>query len=1064
MDRPDLFPSFAEDLFGLGWSLSPSSPTTSPTCLPGTRQPTDANFPSDDPADLRVLLKSPGKVLLKSASSHQWHQPPAPASSDVFWVSSVLGGSTDLYFDAVRARHSQQAPDQPANSAFAEFWFSCLRQPVEFRAACEAVRAAAAQKKTLLVLEFGSHPVCQQYLTKNFFEEGAYCVSFQARLPSSESSEKALLVLAKGMERVVSCQTCCRRTEEGAPPVAWDRLPARAQALLKEEQVFSAKVFPRGQGKTLPRTVEEAKMCERWASVLGGSIIVGVFDNFFELGGDSFAATALESLTGIPALTILQNPTVAGLCGETGSSSGNLALSGAGTNRPSEQLAGGFAISKAPPSGRDLPCRAEARMVIEQARNPESTALNLNYRFWYNCGGTTTGPSKQSLLENTKKLIEDCSVLRTRFPGGKVEVFVLDPGTQGMGAGEMQMIFTPTPQDKDLNFLNWSFDLEKGPLCRIFIAEPEENEDGFIITFSLHHSIADGKSIPLLAARLLQPKPEPSLDVRDYAFWEAENFNGSDELDSQLDAWGVVLGQYLDDADGLFDVPDVEPVKEGGEPRFHQSYLSMSPDEVSALKSWAAKNGVSPFIAAVSILTRVLENYSKARPYCLGVAYDLRPPGPLSDAVGMFVNTVLFPVSGGEDAVRSGGAAGPETRSHGGAVGGAAGELQRRWLGEILPLARVPYDEVVSALGVSCNVMMAFNTEFGIERYVGGGVSSGGGDIEDIVRELPIPASEFQKSDAQFDLAVSFLSGRGGVGRMGSDAGDSTREWLIQLESRSASQWVGLEDAFRRVIGTEIMGLGQAEIKGTLKPPHWWGRGEQDSVNFEQRVLDWGRGPSLDIPKNLLLHQLFEQAAGKFPDNIALICGTETLTYAELDRKATVLAAALAGVKTGELVGLLSTKSLNLLVGEIAILKAGAAFLPLDPNYPKDRVDFIFEDAGVRIVLTESQYEDKVPETSARKKAICMDKFDFGAASRPARRAPAASRPPVNPTSSRAYTIYTSGSTGKPKGVSISHHSAVNYVLGESHNVRSTDVVQLFFSYVYFQTLLLHAPHSTTHH
>jgi amino acid adenylation domain-containing protein/FkbM family methyltransferase len=178
------------------------------------------------------------------------------------------------------------------------------------------------------------------------------------------------------------------------------------------------------------------------------------------------------------------------------------------------------------------------------------------------------------------------------------------------------------------------------------------------------------------------------------------------------------------------------------------------------------------------------------------------------------------------------------------------------------------------------------------------------------------------------------------------------------------------------------------------------------------------------------LHDLFEQQARLTPNAVALVCEERWLTYRDLARRSDLLAHRLRalGARADEPVALLVERSLDTVVGILGILKAGAAYLPMDPALPRARVALILEDAGVQRVLTQSALLPVLPAGFAQ--AICLDAFDWDAPPAPARAA-RRSRP-----EDLAYVIYTSGSTGRPKGVCVEHRNIVNYVLGMALRLR----------------------------
>ncbi|MEO6238624.1 MAG: amino acid adenylation domain-containing protein [Vicinamibacterales bacterium] len=172
------------------------------------------------------------------------------------------------------------------------------------------------------------------------------------------------------------------------------------------------------------------------------------------------------------------------------------------------------------------------------------------------------------------------------------------------------------------------------------------------------------------------------------------------------------------------------------------------------------------------------------------------------------------------------------------------------------------------------------------------------------------------------------------------------------------------------------------------------------------------------------VHQLFEAQARRKPDAIAIEFEKRTITYVELDTRAEDLARLLrhSGVGPGSLVGLSVERSIDMMVGLLGILKAGAGYVPLDPGYPADRLAFMIEDSGMQVLLTQRSLRDRIPAPSLR--CICLD--DLSALRLEASVGNAVS-PLANPDPETvAYVIYTSGSTGRPKGVLVPHRAVVN--------------------------------------
>jgi amino acid adenylation domain-containing protein len=209
-----------------------------------------------------------------------------------------------------------------------------------------------------------------------------------------------------------------------------------------------------------------------------------------------------------------------------------------------------------------------------------------------------------------------------------------------------------------------------------------------------------------------------------------------------------------------------------------------------------------------------------------------------------------------------------------------------------------------------------------------------------------------------------------------------------------------------------------------------------------QLLVEWNETHK-DYPKDKCLHQLFEEQVERLPEAVSVICGDQRLSYRELNEQANRLAHHLRkiGVRSEMLVGIYLERSLEMVVALLGILKAGAAYVPLDPQYPKQRLAFMLEDTQVSVVLTQQRLVTDFPEHPTR--VVCLDVEDEAIRTESAE----------NPVSeamvdSLAYVIYTSGSTGNPKGVMISHSGICNRLLWgqEAYHLSDRDRVLHAFS------------------
>lgn len=214
----------------------------------------------------------------------------------------------------------------------------------------------------------------------------------------------------------------------------------------------------------------------------------------------------------------------------------------------------------------------------------------------------------------------------------------------------------------------------------------------------------------------------------------------------------------------------------------------------------------------------------------------------------------------------------------------------------------------------------------------------------------------------------------------------------------------------------------------------------------EALLIRHGNSTLRSYPKDLCLHQVFEQQVDRTPDAVAVSFEDQRLTYRELNVRANQLAAYLRNLGVGPetLVALRTERSLDTVVGLIGILKSGGAYLPIDTAYPKDRVSFMLEDAQVRVLLTQEPLLASLVETSAR--VVCLD-TEWATIAREGTGTPSNDAGP----DSLAYVIYTSGSTGKPKGCLVTHQNVVRLMRAthEWFQFHEGDVWTLFHSHAF---------------
>jgi surfactin family lipopeptide synthetase A len=197
----------------------------------------------------------------------------------------------------------------------------------------------------------------------------------------------------------------------------------------------------------------------------------------------------------------------------------------------------------------------------------------------------------------------------------------------------------------------------------------------------------------------------------------------------------------------------------------------------------------------------------------------------------------------------------------------------------------------------------------------------------------------------------------------------------------------------------------------------------------QRRLLDRWNDTDAALPEEACVHRLFEAQVARTPDRVAAVSRAESLSYAELNRRANRLAHFLIeqGVRPGDLVGVLMDRTVDMLVSVLGVLKSGAGYVPLDPNFPTDRLALIAEDAGIRTMISHTRLQAREPRHTARK--FRLDMLGEALARQPETNPEIAARP-----GDLFDVIFTSGSTGRPKGVMVEHRSVVNFL----HSMQKT--------------------------
>ncbi|WP_194791289.1 non-ribosomal peptide synthetase [Pseudomonas sp. UFMG81] len=528
------------------------------------------------------------------------------------------------------------------------------------------------------------------------------------------------------------------------------------------------------------------------------------------------------------------------------------------------------------------------------------------------------------------------------------------------------------------------FDLERGPLLRVCLVRMAEQEHVLLVT--LHHIVADGWSMNVLidefsrlyAQCLAGQAPQlPALPIQyaDYALWQ-RSWLEAGELQRQLDYWCAQLG----DEQPVLELPTDFPRPAAPSYQGVRLEFAIDPALTARLRSLAQQQGVTLFMLLLASFQVLLHRYTGQQDIRVGVPVAGRGKSETEGLIGLFVNTQVLRGQPRGDQPFS--ALLAEVRS---AVLGAQAHQE------------LPFERLVNTLQPSRDTAHSplFQVLYNHQPLIT--------DVEQLQIADGLKASRLELGGrtTQFDLALDTLEKSGALHAALTYACDLFEQASIE---RLRQHWLNL---LQGIVEAPDARLGDLPLLAADERQHM--------------LLDWN-ATAQHYPGGPCVHTLIEAQARLTPDAPALAFADQQLSYAQLNARANRLAHRLieAGVGPEVLVGIAVERSLEMVVGLLAVLKAGGAYVPMDPDYPSERLAYMLEDSGVRLLLSQAALLPRLPVPDGLT-TLCLDAADGDCAGYPA-------HDPVCRVSghSLAYMIYTSGSTGRPKGAGNSHQALFN--------------------------------------
>jgi amino acid adenylation domain-containing protein len=772
-----------------------------------------------------------------------------------------------------------------------------------------------------------------------------------------------------------------------------------------------------------PRNESERKLARIWSDVLGVAE-VGVLDNFFELGGDSIRSIAILSRAREQGLELslqqmFEHPTVAGMA-----TCAQIADKPVQTPRVAPfELISADDRQRLPADVEDAypMARLQLGMFFENELNPASAVYHDVFSFRIDAPF-----DREGLADSLSHLVQRHPILRTSFHiAGFSEPLQLvhrqarfrltvDDLRQADPAGHHAALEEWIDREKRV-----PFDRTIAPLIRFHAQWHGESAFQFFVSF--HHACLDGWSLAAVLTEIFQDYaamrrgesqiiPPPRVAYRDFVALERRSAVGRE----QRDFWEKKLAGA-----NLQTLPRwPKSLCSGGLEQMRGPEVQVEAEVLNGLKDLARRAGVPLKTVLLAAHLRVMSHFYGQTDVTSGLLCNGRPEEVDGEKViGLFLNTLPL-------------------RLH--LTGGRWIDLVRQCFvaeREIAPHRRFPLAEIQKLNGGRPAFEAAFDfVQFHVYNKLQGGINLREGSYFEANDLTAFTTFMLDAAGTRLDFHIDYDP-------------NLLCYWQIQVMSASYS---------RTLRAMAVEPEGRYDSFSPMPPA------ERDRV-----LVEWNRTRE-DDPIAESIHGLFERRAREFPLSTALTCQNEKWTYRDLNRRANDVARALfeLDVEADTLVGVCMDRTPNMVAALLGILKAGAAYLPLDPAFPAERLRFMLDDSKVQILITENGSLQALPATKAD--LVCVDALHF-------ERSDDTETCPPSP-GGLAYVIYTSGSTGNPKGVQVTRGAVMNLLKSAGKTIAFTPddrllgvttlsfdiaALEIFLPLISGGQLIL-APHQTT--
>lgn len=763
--------------------------------------------------------------------------------------------------------------------------------------------------------------------------------------------------------------------------VVMKQLPQLSNGKVDRAALASTSVDAEPVRRILPRGGVEQTLWDIWAAILKHKDF-GVRDDFFMLGGHSLLATQMVSRirdvlqANVLLRDVFDSPTIEKIAQLIRDVKGD-----------GSQLVVEDPIPTLPRTeGQPLIAPvsfSQARMWMVQQMNPAGTAYNMGFALRFR-GGVDT----DALAGALNAVVSRHEAFRTRFAVVNGEVVqVIAPAAEEVAIRivELSHIAQHEKLDAAVGILREDslkpFRLDSGPLHRPTLVRM--NDDDSVFLWLIHHSISDQWSVGVMLDELSQyynaikkgqvvDLGKLEVEYSDFSRWQRSYFAGG-ALETQLEYWKNTLKDIE-----VLTLPLDKPRPTHQSFRGGEVLIDLGDAFIERLNHWSAQRGVTAYMTLLSTFHLLLARYSGQQTVAVGSPIANRTRVETESLVGTLVNTLVMKA-----------------------------DLHDKQT----------FDELLSQ--VRENTLNAYaHQDLSFDKLV---------DAMDVPRDTsysPLVQVLFNVVNAPMDvrpfdgLAAEFFHFDGGAVQF--DLSCS-----VDLNVRKMIHLGYATDLFEHSTAQRFLDSYMTLLYQVLdSPAKKISEYELLSEKDRQKILVEWNDSKRDYPLDKRVDELIASHTLLKPEAIAVSMGEKTLSYDDLNRRSNQLGNYLARrqIGAGSVVGICLERSIEMVVSMLAVVKSGAAYVPMDPAFPKERIDLMASSAGLDAVITQTSLLSIVPERD-HERAVVLDVVADEIAQESSNTLPARGTP-----EDPAYILYTSGSTGTPKGVVIPHRALTNFL------------------------------------